>query len=244
MSQWRVDFGDGLFKTGFGQPPASLAHSYTKAGDFKPRLTVLSAQGATPQSATTSVSAQAAPLVGMTPTPTSGDPPLAVTFKLSTTVQNVATWAIDFGDGEKAGGAGAPPPVVHHTYKKAGTYKPQFAVKPGQNALVYTVAQLTVGGGTAPILTIAASTTSGQAPADGQVRPRDEHPGPDRLVGGHLRRRLARYRPGRPAGVGHPHVREGREVRGVPRGRAAAEVRRRAVHGAARRARDQRRLTG
>jgi hypothetical protein len=164
VSQWRVDFGDGLFRTGFGQPPATLSHSYAKAGDFKPRLTVLSAQGAAPQSATTSVSAQAAPLISMVATPPSGDPPLAVTFALSTTVQNITTWGIDFGDGEKGGGAGPPPAVVHHTYKKAGTYKPQFAVKPGQNALVYTVTQVTVGGGTAPILSIAASTTSGKHP--------------------------------------------------------------------------------
>ena len=164
VAQWRVDFGDGLFKTGFGQPPASLTHSYAKAGDFKPRLTVLSAQGAAPQSATTSVSAQAAPLVSMTPSPTSGAPPLAVTFQLATTVQNVTSWGIDFGDGEKGGGQGDPPKVVYHTYKKAGTYKPQFAVKPGQYALVYTVAQITVGGGTAPVLSITSTPTSGKHP--------------------------------------------------------------------------------
>lgn len=162
--QWRVDFGDGLYKTGFGQPPASLAHSYQKAGDFKPRLTVLSAQGAAPQSATTSVSAQAAPLISMIANPPSGSTPLDVTFKLSTTVQNITTWSIDFGDGEHGGGPGTPPQVVYHTYKKAGTYKPQFAVKPGQYALVYTVTQVTVGGGTAPILSITASPTSGKHP--------------------------------------------------------------------------------
>jgi hypothetical protein len=163
-AQWRVDFGDGLYKTGFGQPPASLAHTYQKAGDFKPRLTVLAAQGATSQSATTSVSVQSAPLISLIANPPSGGPPLDVIFKLSTTVQNISTWSIDFGDGGRAGGAGNPPQVVYHTYKKAGTYKPQFAVKPGQYALVYTVAQVTVGGGTAPILGITASPTSGKHP--------------------------------------------------------------------------------
>jgi len=87
-----------------------------------------------------------------------------VVFKLSTTVQNITTWSVDFGDGGKGGGAGSPPGVVYHTYTKAGTYKAQFAVKPGQYALVYTVAQVTVGGGTAPILSISASTTSGKHP--------------------------------------------------------------------------------
>ena len=164
VAQWRVDFGDGLFKTGFGQPPATLTHNYARAGDYRPRLTVLPAQGAAPQSATTSVSAQAEPLIAMTPTPTSGAPPLAVTFKLSTTVQNVTSWGIDFGDGTKGGGQGPPPAVVYHTYKSAGTYKPQFAVKPGSNALVYTVAQITVGGGAAPVLAITATPQSGRHP--------------------------------------------------------------------------------
>jgi PKD repeat protein len=113
---------------------------------------------------TTKVGAPAAPLVSMTPSPTSGAPPLAVTFQLATSVQNVASWGIDFGDGEKGGGQGDPPKVVYHTYKKAGTYKPQFAVKPGQYALVYTVAQITVGGGTAPVLSITAAPTSGKHP--------------------------------------------------------------------------------
>jgi PKD repeat protein len=133
-------------------------------GDFRPRLTVLSAQGAAPLSAATSVSVAGTPLIAMTVVPTSGNPPLAVTFKLSTSVQNVTSWGIDFGDGAKGGGQGAPPAVVYHTYTKAGTYKPQFAVKPGQTALVYTVAQVTVGGGTAPILNITATPTSGKHP--------------------------------------------------------------------------------
>jgi hypothetical protein len=162
--QWRVDFGDGLFKTGFGQPPASVAHTYQKAGDFKPRLTVLSAQGATSQSATTSVSAQAAPLISLIANPPSGNPPLAVIFKLSTTVQNITTWSVDFGDGDHTGGGGNPPQILYHTYKKAGSYKPQFAVKPGQYALDYTVTQVTVGGGAAPILGITASPSSGKHP--------------------------------------------------------------------------------
>src|SRR5262249_7714076 len=57
-----------------------------------------------------------------------------------------------------------PPQVLYHTYKKAGVFKAQFAVKPGQYALVYTVAQVTVGGGAAPILSITASKTSGTHP--------------------------------------------------------------------------------
>jgi PKD repeat protein len=162
--QWRVDFGDGLFRTGFGQPPASLAHTYAKDGDFKPRLTVLSAQGGTPQSAATSVSVAATPLLSLVANPTSGNPPLAVVFKVATSIQNITTWAIDFGDGTKGGGAGTPPATLYHTYTKAGTYKPQIAVKPGQYSLVYSVAQVVVGGGTPPVLSISARPSKGTHP--------------------------------------------------------------------------------
>jgi PKD repeat protein len=162
--QWRVDYGDGLFRTGFGQPPATLAHSYAKPGDFRPRLTVLSAQGAAPLSAATSVSVAETPLLSLVASPTSGDPPLAVTFKVATSVQNITTWAIDFGDGQKGGGAGTPPQTLYHTYEKAGTYRPQIAVKPGPNALVYSVAQVTVGGGTPPVLNLTAKPATGTHP--------------------------------------------------------------------------------
>jgi hypothetical protein len=110
--QWRVDFGDGLFRTGFGRPPAALAHTYARNGDFRPTPTVLSAQNAAPQSAATSVSVAASPLLGLVANPTSGSPPLAVAFTVSTSVQNVTSWAIDFGDGSRAAGAGTPPSTL------------------------------------------------------------------------------------------------------------------------------------
>jgi PKD repeat protein len=163
-TQWRVDFGDGVFKAGFGQPPVSLTHSYQKAGDFRPRLTILAAQGGATQSIATSVVVAATPLLSLIPSPASGSPPLDVVFKVSTSVQNISTWSIDFGDGTRGGGAGTPPATLYHTYKQGGTYKPQIAVKPGQYALVYSVAQVTVGGGAPPILALAASPTSGPHP--------------------------------------------------------------------------------
>jgi PKD repeat protein len=162
--QWRIDYGDGLFRTGFGQPPASLAHTYAREGDFRPRLTVLTSTSGSPQSAATSVSVAAVPLLSLVASPTSGNPPLAVVFGVATSIQNITTWAIDFGDGQKASGAGTPPKTLYHTYQKAGTYRPQLAVKPGQYALVYSVAQVTVGGGTPPVLSLTAKPTAGRHP--------------------------------------------------------------------------------
>jgi PKD repeat protein len=165
--QWRIDYGDGQSKVAIGQPPATIAHTYKTAGDYRPRLTVISSQNATTSSsATTSVSVATAPLMSFTATPASGNPPLKVTFGLGTTVvaQSITSWSVDFGDGQHAGGSGKPPASVSHTYAAAGSYKATFAVKPGAYAVVATFAQVTVGGGTPPVLSLSASPTSGKHP--------------------------------------------------------------------------------
>ena len=161
--QWRVDFGDGASKVGTRQPPGTIAHTYAKQGDYKARLTVLDAAGKT-SSKTANVSVATQPLMSLKAQPAAGNPPLRVTFALGTTVQNITTWTLDFGDGQHAGGGGKPPASVSHTYTKAGSYKATFSVKPGAYALVFTVAQVTVGGGTPPVLSLTASPTSGKAP--------------------------------------------------------------------------------
>jgi PKD repeat protein len=104
------------------------------------------------------------PLISLVAKPASGDPPLKVTFTLGTTVQNITTWAIDFGDGQRSGGAGKPPATVAHTYAKAGDFRVTFSVKPGVYAAVSTFAKVTVGGGTPAVLSLSASPTSGKAP--------------------------------------------------------------------------------
>jgi PKD repeat protein len=106
----------------------------------------------------------AAPLVSLGVSPSSGNLPLTVTFALGTRVGSITTWRLDFGDGQHTGGGGNPPASVTHTYTKAGTYKPQFAVKPGQYALVYAVTQVTAGGGTLRALSMGATPSSGEHP--------------------------------------------------------------------------------
>jgi PKD repeat protein len=162
--QWRVDFGDGQSKVGIGQPPSSLSHTYKVKGDYKPRLTVItSATATTSSSATTSVQVGTV-LATFTASPATGNPPLKVTFTLGTSVQNITTWSVDFGDGQHTGGGGKPPSSVSHSYTKAGSYRAVFAVKPGQYALVAAFAQVTVGGGNPPTLSLAATPTSGKHP--------------------------------------------------------------------------------
>lgn len=163
--QWRLDYGDGTSKAVIGTPPTTITHTYSRVGDYQARLTTISSQSATASSsATTVVSVQTAPLISLVGTPSSGAAPLYVAFGLSTTVTNIATWSLDFGDGLHTGGAGKPSTSVSHTYAKDGSYKATFAVKPGAYALVYTVAQVTVGSGTPPIVGVSASPSSGTHP--------------------------------------------------------------------------------
>ena len=162
--QWRVDYGDGQSKVAIGQPPSTLTHTYIAKGDYKPRITVItSATATTSSSATTNVQVGTA-LMSFAASPASGSLPLKVTFTLGTSVVNITTWAVDFGDGQRTGGGGKPPASVTHTYTKAGTYRATFSVKPGQYALVASFAQVTAGGGTPPVLSLSASPTSGSHP--------------------------------------------------------------------------------
>jgi len=106
-----------------------------------------------------------AQLISLDAAPPAGPAPLRVTFALGTTVKNITTWSIDYGDGARAGGTGAPPAQVSHTYASDGSYRVSFAVKPGSgNAVVAAFAQVTVGGGTPPVLGLTASPTSGPPP--------------------------------------------------------------------------------
>jgi PKD repeat protein len=164
--QWRIDYGDGQSKVAIGSPPSSISHTYKFDGDFRPTLTVLASPTApTATSASTSVSVHLAQLISLGANPPAGPAPLRVSFALGTTVKNITTWSVDFGDGQHTGGGGKPPVSVVHTYAKDGDYRVTFAVKPGSgNAVVATFAQVTVGAGTPPTLSLTASPTSGAHP--------------------------------------------------------------------------------
>jgi PKD repeat protein len=162
--QWRIDYGDGQSKVAIGSPPSSITHTYSRAGDYRPKLTVLASPTATSAAtATTSITVGTA-LISFVATPAAGNPPLKVSFTLGTSVKNITTWTVDFGDGQHLGGAGKPPATLAHTYAKAGTYAANFAVKPGAYAVVAAFAQITVGGGTPPTLSLTAAPTSGAHP--------------------------------------------------------------------------------
>lgn len=53
---------------------------------------------------------------------------------------------------------------MSHTYAKAGSFCAVLSVKPGAYAFVAAFAQVTVGGGTPPTLSLSAAPTSGKHP--------------------------------------------------------------------------------
>jgi PKD repeat protein len=161
---WRIDFGDGKSQGAQGAPPKTLAHTYTLEGDFKAILRVIT-DPVTSYVGATNVMVHLKQLVGLTVQPASGKSPLKVTFSLETSVKSPVQWSLDFGDGtQPAGGAGAPPDTVSHTYAKDGGYKATLAIKPGALSLLATFAAVTVGGGTPPVLAVKPKPASGKAP--------------------------------------------------------------------------------
>jgi PKD repeat protein len=164
--QWRVDFGDGQSVVRNGSPPKTLEHTYRRECTCKPKLSVIDDPKAKKaSSATTGVLIENEALMRLTANPTSGPAPLKVTFTLGTSVKNIQSWALDFGDGSpKAGGVGVPPKAVGHSYAADCACKATFSVKPGATTAVSTFAQVTVGAGNAPPLDLKANPTGGRAP--------------------------------------------------------------------------------
>jgi hypothetical protein len=163
--QWRIDYGDGQSKVGNRSPPPSITHTYRLQGDFRPTLTVLrSTSSFVASHVSTSVSVHLAQLISLIANPASGNPPLRVAFSMATTAKNVTGWTLDYGDGTRSSGPGKPPAALAHTYSSAGSYTATFSVKVGANAVDLSLAQVTVGGGTPPVLSMTASPTSGAHP--------------------------------------------------------------------------------
>jgi hypothetical protein len=127
--QWQVVFGDGSVKSGAGQPPASLAHTYAKDGTYEAVLVVYQAPPFTGTAvrflttATVTVGA-GTDLIRFVVTPASGKAPLKVSFQIDVNLPRpVAHWQLVFGDGLTNQGDGKPPHFAGHTFAKPGKYR-------------------------------------------------------------------------------------------------------------------------
>lgn len=107
------DFGD--LSTGTGVNPS---HTYAQNGTYTVTLTVTDDDGATDTDTTTATIADTEPTADFSGTPTTGAPPLSVSFTdESTAYDNIVSWSWTFGDGETSTDQNPT-----HTYDTEGTY--------------------------------------------------------------------------------------------------------------------------
>jgi PKD repeat protein len=125
-----VTFGDGAMKSGSGDPPATLDHTYNTDAAYQATLNVFASPPFTEAAAkfftaaTVTVGGGGA-FIRFEPTPTSGKAPLKVSFRIdaSNLPKPVVSWQILFGDGLTNQNSGTPPRFAGHTYTTPGTYK-------------------------------------------------------------------------------------------------------------------------
>ena len=118
VNTWSWDFGDG--NTSTEQHPQNV---YTDPGMYTVSLTVTGPGGSDSHSKTDYITVNyASPTAGFTGTPTSGLPPLSVSFT-DMSADSVNTWSWDFGDGGTSN-------IQHptHEYSLSGSYTVKLTV--------------------------------------------------------------------------------------------------------------------
>ncbi len=153
VTAWAWDFGDGGMST--EQNPE---HTYTAPGVYDVGLTVTTALG--DSMATEAGYITVTPTTAFSAEPTTGAPPLEVTFTDETVPGNfeISAWAWDFGDG---GSSEEQSPV--YTYETPGIYTVSLETTTENGATQ------SVRGGLVrvdPVVTIGASATTGQGTLD------------------------------------------------------------------------------
>ncbi len=122
------DFGDGTTAEGL-----QARHTYTQNGIYLVTLTVIDSFGARDQDRVRIVVGNPPPRAILAATPTSGWPPLTVTFDGSASFdpegEGIVRYEWDFGDGGAARGA-----RVSHTFREPGIYEVRLTVTDADGA--------------------------------------------------------------------------------------------------------------
>jgi hypothetical protein len=154
IQQWLLVFDDGTEIGGAGPPPATVKHTYTKAGVYPATLIVFpfppftTANARYYTSADVTVGANTTPVVSIEPTPASGPVPLSVSFRIELDISGpVTSWELIFDDGKTRTGTGAPPHFAGHTFEVAGDYNVLLIVNQSGGRRFLSVAAVSAGGG-------------------------------------------------------------------------------------------------
>jgi PKD repeat protein len=164
IAKYVWDFGDGVLIR--NQNPA---HTYTNAGDFTATLTVTDDGGAT-ASASVPIHAQSAnrpPTVTVQATPRLGNAPLTVQFTSAASDPDGGSLSYrwDFGDGQSSTAQNP-----SHLYNGSGDFTARLTVTDDKGATASGEVTIKVdGAGQAPVVSITANPTSGNAPLTVQL---------------------------------------------------------------------------
>jgi phospholipase C len=121
IARWSLDFGDGMSRSGNGAPPASIAHTYGRAGGYEAVLTVRQPSGARATARYDVLVSGPPPTAWIYGIPAQAFSSARVRFDAS--ASDPSAWTIDFGDGSSVkSGFGVPPSLTHHTYAAPGLY--------------------------------------------------------------------------------------------------------------------------
>ncbi len=157
---WNWSFGDGTYST-----EKNPKHTYTAAGSYTISLTASNAAGSSTSTKskyiTVTGNASQTPVAAFSASPTSGNSPLNVTFKDSSTGSPTA-WSWNFGDGTSSTSQN---PV--HTYSAAGNYTVALTASNAAGSNTTTKSNyitVTETSSQTPVAAFSASPTSGSAP--------------------------------------------------------------------------------
>jgi len=149
IQRWLLIFDDGKEIAGDGPPPATVRHTYAKAGIYPATLLVFPFPPFTPAfgrfytSAPVNVGTGAKPVVRLLLK--RGTAPLTVSAQIDTNLDAPATsWRVIWDDGKSLTANGAPPQFTGHTYAKAGTYNVLLIVKQADGRRYLTAVKITV----------------------------------------------------------------------------------------------------
>ena len=156
ITSWSWDFGDGGSSAG-----ANPAYTYTAAGTYSVRLTVVGPGGSDAFLRPDYVAVvDPAPGALFVATPTSGDASLDVAFTDQSTGP-ITSWSWEFGDG-----ATSSLPNPAHTYDDAGTYSVRLTVEGPGGSDEFLRSDYVEVVDPAPIALFVATPTTGDAPLD------------------------------------------------------------------------------
>lgn len=156
ITSWKWDFGDG-----YTSSLKSPSHTYNAAGVYTATLIASNSGGSSqPKSATITVTnTLKPPVAAFSASPTSGNPPLTVTFTDQST-ESPTSWSWNFGDGTTSTIQGPT-----HTYSSAGVYTVTLIASNSDGSSAPKTATITVTEALKPpVAAFSAAPTTGTPP--------------------------------------------------------------------------------